>query len=74
MCIRDSGYLGSQDSYYVGYIKGIGKIYQQTFVDTYTRVAFAKVYDEKNSLVAADMLNERYCHSTMKMILICCEF
>ena len=53
------GYLGSQDSYYVGYIKGIGKIYQQTFVDTYTRVAFAKVYDEKNSIVAADMLNDR---------------
>ena len=53
------GYLGSQDSYYVGYIKGIGKIYQQTFVDTYTRVAFAKVYNDKNSLVAADILNDK---------------
>ncbi len=30
------GYLGAQDSYYVGYIKGVGKIYQQTFIDTYT--------------------------------------
>ncbi|CEO16858.1 hypothetical protein RMONA_06850 [Rickettsia monacensis] len=29
------GYLGSQDTYYVGNIKGIGRIYQQTFVDTY---------------------------------------
>ncbi|APC91430.1 Mobile element protein [Francisella sp. MA067296] len=53
------GYLGSQDSYYIGYIKGIGKIYQQTFVDTYTRVGFAKLYTEKNAIVAADMLNDK---------------
>jgi transposase InsO family protein len=53
------GYLGAQDTYYVGYIKGVGKIYQQTFIDTYSRVAFAKVYERKNALVAADMLNDR---------------
>lgn len=53
------GYLGAQDTYYVGYIKGVGKIYQQTFIDTYTRVAFAKVYDRKNALVAADILNDK---------------
>jgi transposase InsO family protein len=53
------GYLGAQDTYYVGYIKGVGKIYQQTFIDTYTRVAFAKVYDRKNALVASDMLNDK---------------
>jgi len=53
------GYLGSQDTYYVGHIKGIGKIYQQTFIDTYTRVADAKLYTEKNALVAADLLNDR---------------
>jgi hypothetical protein len=52
-------YLGAQDTYYVGYIKGVGKIYQQTFIDTYSRVAFAKVYDRKNALVAADMLNDK---------------
>jgi len=46
------GYLGAQDTYYVGTIKGIGGIYQQTFIDTYTRVAFAKVYDRKNAFVA----------------------
>ena len=28
------GYLGSQDTYYVGTIKGVGRIYQQTFPDT----------------------------------------
>lgn len=53
------GYLGAQDTYYVGYIKGVGKIYQQTFIDTYSRVAFAKLYDRKNALVAADTLNDK---------------
>jgi hypothetical protein len=37
----------------------VGRIYQQTFLDTYTKVAFAKLYDRKNALVAADMLNDR---------------
>jgi transposase InsO family protein len=53
------GYLGSQDTYYVGTIKGVGRIYQQTFVDTYSRVGFAKLYDQKHALTAADMLNDR---------------
>jgi hypothetical protein len=53
------GYLGAQDTYYVGYIKGVGKIYQQTFIDTYTKVATVKLYDRKIALVAADMLNDR---------------
>ena len=52
-------YLGVQDTYYVGTIKSIGRIYQQTFIDTYAKVAFAKLYDRKNALVAADMLNDR---------------
>ena len=26
------GYLGAQDTYYVGTIKGVGRIYQQTFI------------------------------------------
>lgn len=53
------GYLGAQDTYYVGTIKGIGRIYQQTFIDTYTRVAMVKLYDRKNALTAADLLNDR---------------
>lgn len=52
------GYLGSQDTYFVGTMKGVGRIYQQTFVDTYTRVAFAKLYTEKTAITAAHMLNE----------------
>ena len=53
------GYLGAQDTYYVGNIKGVGRIYQQTFIDTYTRVAFAKVYDRKTAITSADLLNDR---------------
>jgi transposase InsO family protein len=53
------GYLGAQDTYYVGTLKGVGRIYQQTFIDTYCKVAFVKLYDRKNALVAADMLNDR---------------
>jgi transposase InsO family protein len=53
------GYLGAQDTYYVGTLKGVGRIYQQTFIDTYCKVAFVKLYDRKNALIAADMLNDR---------------
>lgn len=52
------GYLGAQDTYYVGNIKGVGRIYQQTFIDTYSKVVFAKLYDRKNAITAADTLND----------------
>ena len=52
-------YLGAQDTYYVGNIKGVGHIYQQTYIDTYTKVAMCKLYDRKNALVAAEMLNDK---------------
>jgi transposase len=53
------GYLGAQDTYYVGNLKGVGRIYQQTFIDTYSKVAFAKLYDRKHAITAADTLNDR---------------
>ena len=53
------GYLGSQDTYYVGTMKGVGRIYQQTFVDTYARVAICKLCTEKTAITAADLLNDR---------------
>jgi transposase InsO family protein len=53
------GYCGAQDTYYVGTIKGVGRIYQQTFIDTYTKVADAKLYTEKTPITAADLLNDR---------------
>ena len=53
------GYLLSQDTFYVGYLKGVGRIYQQTVIDTYSSVAFAKVYTAKIPVTAADVLNDR---------------
>lgn len=52
------GYLGAQDTYFVGTMKGVGRIYQQTFIDTYSRVAKAKLYLEKTAITEADMLND----------------
>ena len=40
-------------------MKGVGRIYQQTFIDTYAKIAFAKLYDRKTPLTAADLLNDR---------------
>jgi transposase InsO family protein len=53
------GYCVAQDTFYVGTLKGVGRVYQQTAIDTYTKVAFAKLYDRKTPLTAADLLNDR---------------
>ena len=53
------GYCGAQDTFYVGNMKGVGRIYQQTFIDTYSKVVCAKLYDRKTPITAADILNDR---------------
>jgi transposase InsO family protein len=53
------GYCGAQDTFYVGTLKGVGRVYQQTFIDTYAKVAFTKLYDRKTPITAADLLNDR---------------
>ena len=53
------GYLGSQDTFYVGTFKGVGRVYQQTYVDTYSKVAQCKLYTTKMPITAADLLNDR---------------
>jgi hypothetical protein len=55
------GYCGAQDTFYVDDMKGVGRIYQQTFIDncTYAKVGFAKLYDRKTPITAADLLNDR---------------
>ena len=42
-----SGFLFAQDTYYVGHIKGVGKIYQQTGIDTFSNTSFTKLYFDK---------------------------
>lgn len=53
------GCLGSQDTFYVGTIKGAGRIDQQTFVDRHSKLAAAKLYTTKMPIIAADMLNDK---------------
>lgn len=53
------GYCSAQDTFYVGTLKGVGRIDQQTFIDTYSKVGFAKLYDRKTPVTAADLLNDR---------------
>lgn len=43
----------------MGTLKGVGRIYQQTFIDTYSAVAFAKLYTTKHPINAAGLLNDR---------------
>jgi transposase InsO family protein len=53
------GFLLGQDTCYIGYIKGVGRLYQQTAIDTHANTGFAKLYLEKTAITAADMLNDK---------------
>lgn len=52
-------FLVAQDTCYVGYIKGVGKLYHQAAIDTHSNVGFVKLYQDKTSLTASDLLNDR---------------
>jgi len=53
------GYLLSQDTFLVGTLKGIGRIYMQAVVDTYGSFAFGKLYTSKLPETAVDVLYDR---------------
>jgi transposase InsO family protein len=53
------GYLGCQDTYYVGSLKGVGRVYAQTFIDANAAVGFAKLYLSKVPMTAVDLLHDR---------------
>jgi transposase InsO family protein len=53
------GYCGAQDTFYVGTFQGVGRIYQQTFIDTYSKVAAARLDTENTPITAADLMNDR---------------
>lgn len=65
------GTSGAQDTFYVGTLKGVGRIYQQTFIDTYAKVGFARRETlararrrrdpgaVTTAITAADLLNDR---------------
>ena len=47
------------DTYFVGTLKGIGRIYAQNFIDANSAVAFSKLYLSKLPMTAVDLLHER---------------
>jgi transposase InsO family protein len=53
------GYLLSQDTFLVGTLKGIGRIYLQAVVDTFGSFAFGKLYTSKLPETAVDILYDR---------------
>jgi transposase len=50
------GYLLNVDTFYVGTIKGIGRIYQMAAIDTFSNFAWAKVYVSKCAKSTCDFL------------------
>ncbi len=63
------GYLSSQDTFYVGNLKGVGRIYQQTFTNTYSKVPFAKLYTTKTLITSADVLSDRVFLGSVQFIV-----
>ena len=53
---RYPGHIVGMDVFYVGTLKGIGRIYQFTAIDTYSSYAWAKLYVDKSALSACDFL------------------
>lgn len=54
---RWTGDLVAVDTFFVGTLKGIGKVYMQTVVDTYSRYAWAQLHTSKIPLTAVQTLN-----------------
>jgi transposase InsO family protein len=53
---RYPGHIIGMDVFYVGTLKGVGRIYQFTAIDTYSSYAWAKLYTDKSALSASDFL------------------
>jgi hypothetical protein len=67
------GYLGAQDTFYVGTLKGVGRVYQQTFIDTYIKVAQVKLYDRKKRFDGgATCLMTKCCRSSKRRMCDYC--
>jgi transposase InsO family protein len=54
-----TGQLVAMDTFMVGNLKGIGKIYLQTVIDCHSRFAFGHLYTSKVPVTAVHVLNEK---------------
>ncbi len=53
------GFRLGPDTYFVGTIKGVGKIYRQSVVDAHSSLGFEKWYLSKLPMTAVDVLHDR---------------
>jgi len=58
--------LGAQDTFYIGNLKGVGRIYQQTFIDTYSKVAVVKLSRTKVKSPQTNGICERFQRTILK--------
>lgn len=52
------GSLVAVDTFFVGHLKGVGKIYMQSAIDCHSRYAFGRLYTSKLPVTAVHLLNE----------------
>jgi transposase InsO family protein len=54
---RHTGHLVAVDTFFVGTLKGVGKIYLQSVIDCHSRYAWGRLYTNKLPLTAVHVLN-----------------
>ena len=52
-----TGSLVAVDTFFVGFLKGVGKIYLQTAIDCHSRYAWARLYPSKLPVTAVHLMN-----------------
>jgi transposase InsO family protein len=52
-----TGALVAVDTFFVGVLKGVGKVYLQTAIDCFSRYAWARLYPNKLPVTAVQLLN-----------------
>lgn len=56
---QHTGELLAVDTFFVGTLKGVGKVYMQTALDCFSRHAWAHLYTSKLPVTAVHLLNDR---------------
>lgn len=55
--VHHTGELVAIDTFFVGTLKGVGKVYLQTVIDCFSRFAFGRLYTSKMPVTAVHVLN-----------------
>lgn len=54
---RHTGDLVAVDTFFVGHLKGVGKVYLQTVIDCFSRYAWGRLYTSKLPVTAVHVMN-----------------